>query len=85
MALNDNEIETFLNIPIDSEDEYADGFELSDDEDINEVNNNYKLFIELYYFCNYNFHRKLKLLVKTVLLYALEKMIMMFLHSQNIF
>ncbi|KAF0770169.1 piggyBac transposable element-derived protein 3-like [Aphis craccivora] len=36
MALNDNEIETFLNIPIDSEDEYADGFELSDDEDINE-------------------------------------------------
>ncbi|XP_022175570.1 piggyBac transposable element-derived protein 3-like [Myzus persicae] len=36
MALNDYEIETFLNIPIESEDEYADGFELSDDEDINE-------------------------------------------------
>ena len=41
MALNDYEIETFLNIPIESEDEYADGFELSDDEDINEVNNKF--------------------------------------------
>ncbi|KAL4126036.1 hypothetical protein QTP88_010268 [Uroleucon formosanum] len=36
MALNDYEIETLLNIPIESEDEYADGFELSGDENINE-------------------------------------------------
>lgn len=44
MALNDYEIETFLNIPIESEDEYADGFELRDDEDINDVNNKYTFY-----------------------------------------
>lgn len=50
MALNDYEIETFLNIPIESEDEYADGFELSDDENINEVNNKYTFYIGAHIF-----------------------------------
>lgn len=45
MALNDYEINTYLNIPIECEDEYADGFDLSDDEEINEVNNKYKFYI----------------------------------------
>lgn len=59
MALNDYEIETFLNIPIESEDEYADGFELSDDEDINEVNNKKYILYWTAHFCNHNFYRKL--------------------------
>lgn len=33
MSIDNIEIKTFLNIPLDHEDEYADGFELSDDED----------------------------------------------------